>query len=168
MVVDPITFGLIGLIVVALYVTDSYDEFVQVFVDAACRGWEFVVDVVASRAKHGGMFLIEVGGNVLKFLISAGGELIVTAAVAGFRLTTSTVNTYGPAVLAGIEREAQRAGAFLVGLGDRAVALPPEYGPRLGWWTETHLRLFGEELVALLVKAKETTRKVIRQAVASR
>lgn len=153
---------------IAIHETDSSDKVVQPFVDAAHRLWNYLVDTAASRAKVTEGLLIDAAGNLAEFLLHFAGGLLRTALVTGTTVLASGVKTYGPVVLAGIEREAQRAGAFLVRLGDRAVTLAAEYGPQLGRWTETQLRLLGEELVALLVKGKETTQKVIRQAVASR
>lgn len=125
-----------------IHVTDSAEEVITPFSDAAIRIWQFGIDVVASRMRFYGSLVIEAVGNGLTVLLVIIAGLVWNSLVWLKQETLYVTQTYGPIAK------------------DKAV----EYGNRGLRWVEKTLQILGEEFWKLVVVGKDRTQKAIKRA----
>ena len=133
--------GIISFLAI-IHVTDSAEEVVTPFTDAAIRLWHFGIDFIASRAKFFGTLIIEAIGNTFAAILSIAAGLVWEFLVWLREKTVYVVRTQGPVVFGKIQ----------------------EYANRTFHWSAETFRMLIEELWKLMVMGKERTQEVIEEA----
>lgn len=165
--------ALIGLVtmgaLVVVHKTDSSNQIVQPFVDAAEVAWEYFVDNAATKVKHSGRMIIRLTGDAFELGIRLSGAAIWAGVVSGGRLieqgtsfVSAILRKYVPIIAAGMRRGAIQAGTLIVAQASKTAEVAKVYWPIVVELARRNARIAGKTAWSMLIKAGSGVKKLYK------